>query len=85
MSTSWPTHKDIKLNRHLINTYKKVHKRYDTIQYDAMRYDTIRYDTIKGGNCFTLAARSEEAKFLQFLTRSRVPLLKTSPLSYQGL
>ena len=43
MSTSWPTHKDIKLNRHLINTYKKVHKRYDTIRYDTIRYDTIRY------------------------------------------
>ena len=48
MSTPWPTHKDIQLSRQLNkHVQKKVH---------------IRYDTINGGNCFTLAARSVEAK-----------------------
>ena len=59
MSTPWPTHKDIELSRQLNkHVQKKVH---------------IRYDTMNGGNCFTLAARSVEAK---------ISLLKTSPLSF---
>ena len=60
MSTPWPTYKEIQLNKKLNkHVQKKVH---------------IRYDTINGGNCFTLAARSVEAK---------ISLLKTSPLSFR--
>ena len=61
MSTPWPTYKEIQLSRKLNKSLQK---------------DTCTYVTINGGNCFTLAARSAEAK---------ISLLKTSPLSYQGL